>query len=429
MTVEANEPAGAVTRLLRSVLPFVLLAASAAGALASSPHEPQQIATILAPAAGAAVWLWLAFPGPVSWSERRTGILVYFAGLLLFTVGLVALNPWFMIFSAIGYAHAFVLLPPKWLVIGAAATAMLTAVAQDGLRVSDTLVPPLVFSIALPLLFVSWFVGRQSERRHAMITQLADANAKLEAALRENTGLHAQLLAQAREAGVLDERQRLAREIHDTLAQGLIGIITQLQASERSKARPEVRQQHLDNAIQLAQESLAEARRSVRAVRPELLESARLAEALGEVVGRWNAMQATVEPAGLGGPPAAEARFTSSGPARRLHLDVEVALLRGLQESLANAAKHAHPGAVEVRLDYGADAVVLDVHDDGAGFDPDAAAAPDAPGGFGLAAMRQRAAQLGGSLAVTSAPGAGTTVLLRIPAWPPAGASTEATDA
>ena len=80
--------------------------------------------------------------------------------------------------------------------------------------------------------------------------------ARLEAALDENAGLHAQLMTQAREAGVLDERQRMAREIHDTIAQGLTGIVTQLEAAEQAADRPEDRQRHIRNAIGLARESL-----------------------------------------------------------------------------------------------------------------------------------------------------------------------------
>src|SRR5207237_1763850 len=98
------------------------------------------------------------------------------------------------------------------------------------------------------------------------------AVARLEAALVENAGLHAQLLAQAREAGVLDERQRMAREIHDTIAQGLTGIVTQLEAAGQAKDRSDDWQRHIKNATRLARESLSEARRSVGATRPQSAE-------------------------------------------------------------------------------------------------------------------------------------------------------------
>jgi signal transduction histidine kinase len=112
--------------------------------------------------------------------------------------------------------------------------------------------------------------------------------ARLEAAMEENAGLHAQLLVQAREAGVLDERQRMARDIHDTLAQGLTGIITQLEATERAGHRPDQWRRHLDQARALARDSLSEARRSVQALRPEPLEEARLPDAIAHLAERWS---------------------------------------------------------------------------------------------------------------------------------------------
>src|SRR6266851_9054757 len=88
--------------------------------------------------------------------------------------------------------------------------------------------------VAEGLTWFGWVSSEQNDRRKRLVTELSEANRKLTASLEENAGLHLQLLAQAREAGVLDERQRMAREIHDTLAQGLTGIITQLEAAGRA---------------------------------------------------------------------------------------------------------------------------------------------------------------------------------------------------
>src|SRR5262249_60001526 len=104
---------------------------------------------------------------------------------------------------------------------------------------------------------------------------------KREARMAEKAGLHEQLLTQAREAGSMDGGQRMAREIHDTLAQGLTGIITQLQAAAQG-GRPADRDRRVEAAIRLARDSLSEARRSVHELRPEPLETARLGEALAE---------------------------------------------------------------------------------------------------------------------------------------------------
>jgi signal transduction histidine kinase len=211
------------------------------------------------------------------------------------------------------------------------------------------------------------------------------------------------LLTQAREAGVLDERQRMAREIHDTIAQGLTGIVTQLEAADQARDRPEDWQRHVRNAIGLARDSLSEARRSVEGLRPEHLETARLPDALAEVARAWSE---------LNGVPV---EVVTTGDVQPLHAEVEVALLRTAQEALANVAKHANASRAWLTLSYMGDVVTLDVRDDGVGFtvsdDPDPRGA-----GFGLSAMRQRVNRVAGTLAIESEPGGGTAISARVPA-------------
>ncbi len=233
--------------------------------------------------------------------------------------------------------------------------------------------------------------------------QRRQAVARLETALDENAGLHAQLLTQAREAGVLDERQRMAREIHDTIAQGLTGIVTQLEAAEQARERPEAWQRHVRNAIGLARESLSEARRSVEGSRPEHLETARLPEALADVAREWTE---------LNGVPV---EVVTTGDVQPLHPEVEVALLRTAQEALANVARHANASHAWLTLSYMGDVVTLDVRDDGVGFDVPTAS-DERGSGFGLSAMRQRVNRVAGTLAIESEPGAGTAVSARVPA-------------
>ena len=164
---------------------------------------------------------------------------------------------------------------------------------------------------------------------------------------------------------MLDERQRMAREIHDTLAQGLTGIVTQLQAAERaterSPADPAGLRRHLAAATRLARDSLTEARRSVDALRPEPLEGCRLSEALVGVAERWSALNVI------------PVRVTTTGAARPIDPEAEFALLRAAQEALANVARHAHATRVGLTLSYMENVVALDVRDDGVGFDPAAA--------------------------------------------------------
>jgi signal transduction histidine kinase len=253
-------------------------------------------------------------------------------------------------------------------------------------------------------------VGEQNEARKGMIAELAAANHRLEEMIAENTGLQAQLLTQAREAGAGDERQRMAREIHDTLAQGLTGIITQLEAAQQTGSEDE-RERRISNAKRLARDSLAEARRSVQALRPQALEDSRLPEALADEVARWSATS------GVAG------EMETTGEARLLHPEIEVTLLRVAQEALANVAKHAGASRAGVTLSYMEDVVSLDVRDDGAGFTVTGSnghlnGENPAAGGFGLIAMRQRVTRLAGQLEIESEPGAGTAVSASLPAIP-----------
>jgi signal transduction histidine kinase len=195
----------------------------------------------------------------------------------------------------------------------------------------------------------------------------------------------------------------MAAEIHDTIAQGLTGVVTQLEAAEQASDRPEDWQRHVRNAIGLARDSLSEARRSVEGSRPERLETARLPDALADVAREWSE---------LNGIPV---EVTTTGDVQPLHPEVEVALLRTAQEALANVAKHANAARAWLTLSYMGDVVSLDVRDDGIGFTvPSSTEGRDS--GFGLSAMRQRVNRVAGTLAIESEPGGGTAVSARVPA-------------
>ena len=160
-------------------------------------------------------------------------------------------------------------------------------------------------------------------------------------------------MVQAREAGVTEERQRMAGEIHDTLAQGLTGIIAQLEAADHTRDDEGELSRHLGQAAALARSSLTEARRSVRALRPGQLEQASLPEALAELARGWS------EQTGVA------ARLDTTGTPVRAGADVEAALFRVTQEALSNVAKHAQAGRVQLTLSYTGDMLLLDVADDG----------------------------------------------------------------
>ena len=196
-------------------------------------------------AGATAIWLlWFHTLHP-RWHRNAPLMGLYYTGLMALTAGLVALAPWYGLFAFIGYPQAFEYLRGRWRYAGVAAPSMISAVAYlggvdnviDGLWWAWLAIS--VISTVLACV-VSYFVEMGEQRnlkQKQALVELHEANAKLEAALAENAGLHAQLLVQAREAGVLDERQRMAREIHDTLAQGLAGILTQLQAAEQTAGR------------------------------------------------------------------------------------------------------------------------------------------------------------------------------------------------
>jgi signal transduction histidine kinase len=403
------------------VVPYVLLAtstllASMADELIEHRTAAYRLVTLGVAALAAGWMLWMVTLHP-SWARRRRLMALYCAGLLVLIGVLVTRSPWFGLFALTGYLHTWELLAGRWRVVGVTATAALHVTAIFGGRLPDPTVPAVAafllmvaVSASLAVAFSRWgeITTAQNEQRKQIIVELAEANAKLEAAMAENAELQAKLLAQAREAGTLDERQRMAREIHDTLAQGLTGIITQLQAARNAAGRPADWRRHLDNAADLARESLSEARRTVRAVGPEPLDGAGLPDALADVVERWSGLHGV------------QTEVTTTGMVRPLHPEVEVALLRTAQEALANVAKHAAASRVGLTLSYMTDLVTLDIRDDGVGFDPGRVQG-DGDGGFGLTVMRQRVGRLAGTLEIESEPGAGTAVFAGVPAIPQEG--------
>ncbi|GIJ28646.1 histidine kinase [Micromonospora qiuiae] len=398
--------------LLYRLLPYAglavgMLVTAVAPAPAGYSLVPDPVLAVLA-----AAWIaWFVNLHP-AWVKRRKLMAIYYIGLIGLAALLVLDSPWYAFFAWVGFVHAFVALHGRWRFVGVAATGVLVGTAQSG-GLPSSLGHWLLWSVLA--LFnaglagvISWFstvTERQNANRKLLVEELAETNRRLAETMRENEGLHAQLLTQAREAGVTDERQRMAREIHDTLAQGLIGIITQLEAAEQARDRHADWQRHVDTAVALARESLTEARRSVRAVRPEALETARLPEALAELARRWSTINEV------------RADVNVTGDAHPLHPEVEVTLLRAAQEALANVARHAEASRVGLTLSYMGDVVTLDVRDDGVGFSvTDVPAIRRADGGYGLTAMRQRVARVGGELAVESEPGSGTAVSASVPA-------------
>lgn len=215
------------------------------------------------------------------------------------------------------------------------------------------------------------------------------------------------------EAGMLAERERLAREIHDTLAQGLSSIVLLGRAAEQSLTGGDAPTASARLALvqQTAADNLAEARSFVRGLSSPHLDGSTLVEALGRLCGTTETGAAA---AGL----ALRCRLEVDGEPQDLPQPVRVALLRAAQASLANVREHARAANAVVTLAFLGTEVTMDIYDDGTGFEPSAAAsATDAANGrgFGLRSLRERVTALTGSLAVESAPGEGTVVAIRLP--------------
>jgi PAS domain S-box-containing protein len=209
-----------------------------------------------------------------------------------------------------------------------------------------------------------------------------------------------QLAEQSRLAAILEERNRMARDIHDTLAQGFTGVIIQLEAAEDATSRGEQKEtdKHLHRAASLARRSLTEARRSVHALRPDALERDNVWEALKGIIKNTTAGTAL------------HSSFELRGKLPELPPIWQKNLLHIGQEALTNTLKYAHAQNFRTSLRCNARGVRLELRDDGAGFE-----LKDRNDGLGLTGMRERVEQMNGELEITSASGKGTNIRVALP--------------
>ncbi|MER7364456.1 sensor histidine kinase [Nonomuraea wenchangensis] len=386
------------------IVPYITLAASLALSLASPDRAGGEIPRTLALTALALAWLLGTRPLlPAAVRRRRITVTVHFAGVLA-TAGLLTLHdPAFIIYCISGFFLAANFAPSRWTFAAVAATSVvLYGTTLDWTQLTLQLVFFHLAIVAVQTLAIGGghIAGIRIEDRQRKYRK---AVSDLQTAMEENADLHAQLLTQAHQAGILDERQRMAREIHDTLAQGLTGIITQLRAAQRVKDSGT----HLELALDLAQDSLTEARRSVAALQPHQLEDAHLPEAMTTLARNWT------ETTGV------DLHVEVTGDRVPLSPAIEVTLFRVAQEALANVAKHAGATRAGLTLSYTGAVVLLDIRDDGTGIDNPGSDNPGSGnpgGGFGLSSMRQRLRGVGGTLEVESTPGEGTAVSATVPA-------------
>jgi len=318
--------------------------------------------------------------------------LVAWAGLLAIQWVDPSTQAWLLYFTL--FPQLWAMVPTRWAVLGTVlvvgafslvrwAQTDFSADSLPEILVSGTI--SMGLSLALGL-FINRIVG-EAESRAETIDELRTTQA--------------QLAASERDRGVHEERERLSREIHDTLAQGFTSVVALSRAAESALARGDVAaaRERLSLIERTASDNLDEARLIVAELTPGHLQSRTLGEALhrlGAAVSSENGLRADVrvegEPVPLGG-------------------SAEVVILRTAQEALSNVRRHAAAGHVDLTLAYvDPERVVLEVRDDGRGFDPQVTRA-----GFGLDGLHARAAQVGGAVHLRSGPGAGTTLRLEVP--------------
>ncbi|GAA5115893.1 sensor histidine kinase [Haloechinothrix salitolerans] len=281
------------------------------------------------------------------------------------------------------------LLPARW---GLPAVVLTTAAAigaapfhGQAFGPGTVIGPMLGAAVAVATVLGYQALHRENERRRELIEELITTRAELADA--------------ERTAGTLAERERIAREIHDTVAQGLSSIQLLLRAAERAVPPDSSALPHIQQARTAAQDNLTEVRHVVRALTPPDLADNSLPAALERLC-------TSVPDA----PDAPTTHFSLSGTPVTLPMDYEVALLRIAQSAIGNTVRHAHAHHAELTLSYMDTAVALDVVDNGNGFDPTTIPAHSDDGGLGLAAMRARAESLGGTVVVESSPGRGTAL-------------------
>jgi signal transduction histidine kinase len=390
------------------ILAYVELAIGMGFCLFDPQLQPISRAAGLVLGAAWGVWYWLVLVRR-SFNDRSSLLLVFTFSLgMAGSIVLSWIDPAFLLIAFSFYGVTFAALALRWAIplvlllsFGLAwrFAGFTGGLTPDNIPIFAGFGLSGFFAIMLGLYIDS--IIRSNREKQDMIEELKAARSDLAKA--------------ERQAGMLEERQRLAGEIHDTLAQSFTSVVMHLEAAEQAlEGDLPGSRRHIDQARQSARQGLNEARRFLWALRPEVVERQPLTQALQRIGQRWS------EENGI------PFQLETAGAQRPLPAPVEATFLRAAQEALTNAGKYAQATQVNLTLTYMEDQTVLDVQDNGVGFDPPLAALKaEMDHGYGLAALRERAAQLGGSLEVESAPGEGTTVVIALPASVASEASAE----
>ncbi|WP_410654164.1 sensor histidine kinase [Amycolatopsis sp. lyj-112] len=365
---------------------FLLLAASAARFVVA--HDLSGATPLILALTGALALVYVA--GVLSWKSLGRRRPVWLAVVIAIWLALVVAAPSFAWCAVPLFFVCLQVLRSRTVVVVVVLLTVATILAQ--LRIASGFDPSIVLApVAVALMATMTFLqlDRDRVKQAELIGELV------------RTRVH--LAESQRMAGVVQERERLAREIHDTLAQGLSSMRMLLQAAQRSwTTDPELAKAHVARAVDAAGGNLEEARRFVRDLSSPRLDGTDLSGPLRELTEHVAAAVGHV------------VRFEISGEPYPLAPAVEAGLLRIAQSALANVNEHAEAEEAAVTLTYLADRVVLDVRDDGVGFDPTAARTRDGRG-YGLGMIGERVTGLGGEMVVESAPGAGTALAVTVP--------------
>ena len=381
-----------------SILVYLMLVIGLAFCLLDGNVPLQQKAIAVVLSAIYAMWYWLFVMRRSRYGWSNGVMAASFVVAIAISIILSWIHPAFLMVAFSFYGLTFGTLTLRWaaglVVMLSLALAWRFAGFAGGISLSSL---PIFASMLLSAFFTVMLglyidsIIRQSRERQQVINELEATRSELARA--------------ERQAGILEERQRLAGEIHDNLAQGFTSIVMYLEAAEQAlDGDPASARRYIVQARQAARQHLSEARGFLWALRPDVVAREPLTEALGRVLRRWSEESSVAT------------HLETTGDPRPLPAASDATLLKAVQEALSNVCKHARASQVNLTLSFMEDEVILDVQDNGVGFDPsltDRQAGPEH--GYGLVALRERVSQLGGSLAVESAPGEGATLVVSLP--------------
>lgn len=374
------------------VVSAIGLAVMLVGILAVGDGSIERRLAGVATALALAGTVWFCFFSQADWFfARRWTLYAYLVvGLPLF-VGMGVVQPPLQLFLFLAYWQIFSLLPLVWAVLASIALTLGQSWAAQGFGWQAPITSGSGWALAIGVTAISALMA-------GFITSIISQSQQRQRLLDDLNATREQLATSERHAGVMQERQRLAGDLHDTIAQDLTSILMHLETAGTRLTSDHAAAASIAAARDAARQGLGEARRMVHALLPDVLGETTLVTAMATHVARWSRESGVA------------ATFTAYGDSVSLPRDLEVTMFRALQESLANVRRHAHATNAAITLSNLDDEVILDVRDDGAGFQPESPV-----GGVGLQTMRHRVQQWNGTVTIEAEPEEGAVISIAIP--------------